>query len=87
MLAQTCVGVSTRGAVRSLDSKQSKTTNQIHLIRVAICWFLIKGKEMNALSFQALNCNSLVRYDANYSLSSPYVGLLKSVSDICFYLM
>ena len=39
---------------------------------------------MNALSFQALNCNSLVRYDANYSLSSPYVGLLKSVSDICF---
>ena len=32
MLAKTCVGVSTRGAVRSLDSKQSKTTNQIHLI-------------------------------------------------------
>ena len=39
---------------------------------------------MNALSFQALNCNSLVRYDANCSFSSPYVGLLKSVSDICF---
>ena len=40
---------------------------------------------MNALSFQALNCNSIVRTDTQKTLSSPFLSLLKKTNDICLF--
>jgi hypothetical protein len=41
---------------------------------------------MNYFSFQALNCNSLVRSNLSQkgNLFSPFLPLLKKTSDICF---
>ena len=40
---------------------------------------------MNALSFQALNCNSIVRAAPQKFLSSPFLSLLKKTNDICLF--
>ena len=40
---------------------------------------------MNALSFQALNCNSIVRSGPLKCLSSPFLPLLKNTNDICLF--
>ena len=40
---------------------------------------------MNSLSFQALNCNSIVRAGPQKSLSSPFLPLLRCTNDICLF--
>ena len=40
---------------------------------------------MNALSYQALNCNSIVRSGQQQCLFSPFLPLLKTTNDICFF--
>ena len=40
---------------------------------------------MNALSFQALNCNSIVRAGPQNNISSPFLPLLRCTNDICLF--